>query len=324
MSKKLAFIAAWLGLSCLLWAGNRPKNHIVFAEIPPLTDIAVPAEKEPLFVKPYANFDLARVKECSGLEKSLRYADTIWTVSDSGNTPVAFALRSSGDVIVPLSSRKSYAGIRVTGTRNLDWECVALDEKGNLIIGDVGNNLSNRRNLCFYLVPEPNPAQDIVTPPRKKVSFYYPTQDDFPAGSRNYDCESCFALNGQIYFFTKHWSDTETILWRVDPSVETYQAAVPVARFDAKGMVTDAAVSPSRKRLAVLTYHGVWVFDLPARGKSGKIDETRFFTHAPAKFRRVAPPKEQWQLEGLAFLDEDTLLLASEQGALFRVPVAEL
>ena len=324
MRKTLAVVGAVLGIAGTLWGASRPKNHTVFAELPPLTAIAVPAEKEPLSLKPCAMFDTARVPECSGLEKSVRYADTIWTVSDSGNAPVVFALRESGDVVIPAAARKKYAGIRVTGTRNLDWECIALDEKGNLIIGDVGNNLSNRRNLCFYIVPEPNPAHDVVTPPRRKVSFYYPSQNEFPAVSRNYDCESCFALNGQIYFFTKHWSDTETVLWRVDPSVETYQAAVPVSRFDVKGMVTDAALSPSRKRLAVLTYHCVWVFELPGRGGNGKIDETKFFTHASAKFRRLAPPKEQWQLEGITFIGEDTLLIASEQGGFFRISVAEL
>lgn len=307
-----------------VFAAPRPANHTVFDEIPPLTAVDVPAEKEPLLIRPYARADISRLAECSGLAKSVHNPKAIWCISDSGNAPVVFAMNENGEVIIPVSARKNYTGIRVTGTRNLDWECLALDEKGMLIIGDVGNNMSNRRNLCFYLVPEPNPTRDIVTPQRRKVSFYYPTQNEFPAFSRNYDCEACFALNGQIYFLTKHWSDTETVLWRVDPDVESYQAAVPVARFDARGMVTDAALSPSRTRLAVLTYHGVWVFELPPPNALGKTDETRFFTFAPARFRRLSPPKEQWQLEGITFLDENTLVVSAEQGGLFRVPVADL
>lgn len=319
----LLFSAAFAGTLC---AVPRPANHTVRAQLPPLLKIefAAPADAEPLPIAPYAHIDTARIPECSALAKSARYSNAIWTLSDSGNAPAVFALRETGEIIMPAAMRERYAGITLTGTRNLDWECLTLDERGRLIVGDVGNNLSNRRNLCFYIVPEPNPAQDIVTPHRKKVSFYYPTQDEFPAVSRNYDCESCFALNGQIYFFTKHWSDTETVLWRVDPEVESYQAAVPVARFDARGMVTDAALSPSRRRLAVLTYHGVWVFELPSPDAAGKIDETKFFTNAPAKFRRFAAPAEQWQVEGITFADEDTLLVAAEQGGLFRIPVAAL
>lgn len=320
--------SVWSGLAFAgtLCAAPRPANHTVRATLPPLLKIetSVPADAEPLAIEPYAQIDTERIPECSALAKSARHGNAVWTLSDSGNPPVVFALRETGEIIMPASVRERYSGISLTGARNLDWECLTLDERGRLIVGDVGNNLSNRRNLCFYIVPEPNPAADIITPQRKKVSFYYPTQDEFPAVSRNYDCESCFALNGQIYFFTKHWSDTETVLWRVDPEVESYQAAVPVARFDARGMVTDAALSPSRRRLAVLTYHGVWIFELPPPDAAGKTDETKFFTHAPAKFRRLATPSEQWQIEGMTFADEDTLLISAEQGGLFRVSAKAL
>lgn len=307
------------------FAGTRPANHTVRAELPPLISPTILRDGlDPLEIKPTYFFDTKKIPESSGLARSSTYENVYWTLSDSENAPVVFALRSTGEIVFPATARENYEGIQVTGTRNIDWECLATDSAGRLIVGDVGNNYSNRRNLCFYIVPEPNPQKDVVTPPRKKISFYYPTQDEFPATSRNFDCESCFALNGQIYFFTKHWTNTETVLWRVDPEVEVYQAAVPVARFDVRGMVTDAALSPSRKRLAVLTYHGVWVFDLPPADADGKIDETKFFTHAPARCRRLAVPSEFWQIEGVAFDDEETLLIAAEQGVIFRVPVSEL
>lgn len=322
--KKLTtlFFAVAVGAGMLV-AAPRPKNHTVFATLPELTEIAVP-NAEPLVLTETERFDTKYVPECSALTKCSKRENTFWAISDSGNAPVLFAVQNSGEIVMPAAQRKGYAGIRVTGTRNLDWECLALDERGNLIIGDVGNNLSNRRNLCFYMIPEPSPSSDVITPHRKKVSFYYPSQNEFPSPNRNYDCESCFALNGQIYFFTKHWSDTESVLWRVDPTIESYQAAVPVVRFDARGMVTDAALSPSRRRLAVLTYHGVWVFELPEAGKNGKVDEKRLLTNAPARFRRILPPTEHWQVEGIAFVDDETLLLASESGVFFRVPVKEL
>lgn len=325
MRKKILFAAAFVATFAFagtLFAAPRPANHTVFAELPPLTKIAVPAASE-LEIFPFARLDTSRVKECSALAKSRRHANVVWTLSDSGNLPTVFAVRETGEVVLPAGSRGNYEGVRLTGTRNIDWECLTLDERGNLIVGDVGNNFSNRRNLCFYIVPEPSPSA-VVTPQRRKVSFYYPTQNAFPSPSRNYDCESCFALNGQIYFFTKHWTDTETVLWRVDPAIEAYQAAVPVARFDARGMVTDAAVSPSRHRLAVLTYHGVWVFGLPPADAAGKIDETKFFTSAPPLFRRLRVPAGDWQIEGITFADDETLLIAAEQGGLFRVPVADL
>lgn len=323
LKKISALVAVTLAVAGTLGATPRPKNHTVRADIPELTEVVAP-NLEPLVLSVFAEFDKRYIPECSALVMCTKRANTFWAISDSGCPPKLFAVQGTGEVVMPATNRNNYSGISVTGTRNLDWECLAIDESGNLIIGDVGNNLSNRRNLCFYIIPEPSPSSDIVTPHRKKVSFYYPSQDEFPALNRNYDCESCFALNGQIYFFTKHWSDTQTVLWRVDPTIESYQAATPVFRFDARGMVTDVALSPSRSRLAVLTYHGIWVFELPEVGKNGKVDEAHFFTHAPARFRRISAPAEHWQVEGVAFADEDTLLVAAESGVFFRVPVDAL
>ena len=89
-----------------------------------------------------------------------------------------------------------------------------------------------------------------------------------------------------------------------------------VARFDAKGMVTDASVSPDGKRLAVLTYRMVWVFNLPVTGET--------FFLGPAKVAPFSPPLLSWQVEGCAWLDAQTLLIGSEQGDLFKLPLSAL
>jgi hypothetical protein len=91
---------------------------------------------------------------------------------------------------------------------------------------------------------------------------------------------------------------------------------VKVGRFDALGMVTDASVSPDGARLAVLTYRFVWVFELPASGEA--------FFSGRALGAALSPPLLSWQLEGCAWADASTLLLASEQGDLFRLPLSSL
>jgi hypothetical protein len=89
-----------------------------------------------------------------------------------------------------------------------------------------------------------------------------------------------------------------------------------LARFDIGGMVTDACLSPDRTRLAVLTYRNVWVFDLPAIGED--------FFRGRAVQATLSPPVLSFQLEGCAWADPANLLLGSEQGDLFRVPLGEL
>jgi hypothetical protein len=81
-------------------------------------------------------------------------------------------------------------------------------------------------------------------------------------------------------------------------------------------MVTDACVAPDQKRLAILTYRNVWVFELPAVGED--------FFHAPAKAAPISPPLLSWQLEGCAWFNDQTLLLGSEQGDLFKLSLNAL
>lgn len=320
-SLKRCFVAlAIAGSAVFLSAANRPANHSKRAELPPLLAVEPPNSLPPLRLSASARHPKDLVSENSSLENCTKAPNAFWTINDSESGPYLFAITANGEILKPAFPSKRYRGILLKGRRNIDWEAVAADESGNLIIGDIGNNKSNRRNLCFYIVPEPDPA-DEKTKDSRKVSFYYPTQDSFPDPSRNFDCESCFALNGFIYFFTKQWTNTETVLWRVDPNTEAYQAAVPVARFNVRGLVTDTALSASRKRLAVLTYHAVWVFDLPEKDTRGKRDEQRFFEKP--RFRKIAVPFADWQMEGIAFLDEETLLISSESGALFRLPLSK-
>ena len=314
-------VSAFIAFAAALGAAGRPVNHTVRAELPPLLDVKPAHELPTLKLVPVARHPTSLIEENSSLENCGKRSNTFWTLNDSGSGPYLFAVSAEGKVIGTKSDAKPYRGIHLTGRRNIDWEALAADESGNLVIADIGNNESNRRNLCFYIVPEPDPYAE-KTGPSRKISFYYPNQDHFPDPMKNFDAESCFVLNGQIYFFTKHWTNTETVLWRVDPQTEAYQAAVPVARFDVRGLVTDAALSPKRDRLAILTYHSVWVFDLPERDARGNRDEKRFFQKP--RFRKIAVPITDWQVEGIAFLDDSTLLISSESGALFRLPLASL
>ncbi|MCR5183682.1 MAG: hypothetical protein K6B46_03170 [Opitutales bacterium] len=311
---KTAILCFWLfaGTALSVFAGTatRPANHRERCDLPPLT-IFETVKKGELKLVPVARHSKNPVCENSGLAPCSAGTRLFWTINDSGNEPKIFAIDLDGKVYGN--------GVKVTHRRNIDWECISRDTQGNLIIGDVGNNRSNRKNLVFYIVPEPKNVQNPpFTEEARKISFYYPSQDNFvPANNKNYDCESCFAADGNfIYFFTKHWADTQTVLWRVRTDTEAYQAAQPLLRFDAGGMVTDAALSPSQKKLAVLLYHGLWIFDVD----NTKTEPRERFFNNP-HFYKTTSPILDWQTEGVAFVDEKTLVISSESGALFCVPV---
>jgi hypothetical protein len=254
-------------------------------------------------LKPDGKIDPSLVVECSGLVQSLRYQGVFWALGDSG----------SGAVIAPVTARGSLAPgwdgpVRVEGWKNYDWEDLALDGRGNLIIADVGNNRGRRKQLMLHFVPEPKPGVSAVTPTRTLRVHY----EDQQVPSEDYDCEAVFCVDDRIFFLTKRHSDGHTVLYRLaGDSTRRSNPLRRVSSFDIGGMVTAADVSPDGKSVAVLTYTAVWVFDYDRRKGDifgGRARKSPFFA---------------WQSEALAFDGNDSLVVANEQGQLFRLSLSD-
>lgn len=297
-----------LGWSILLsvWAAGFSAELELVQRTPP----AMPAVE----LKAVAKLNLKQVPECSALWASTLHPGVFWTLSDSGNKPEIVPVRADGSSVIGPGG--PWLGVTLKGLKNTDWEALTADGQGNLILADVGNNLSRRKELAFYVFKEPAlGAKEVVE--LKKYLFSWPDQTVYPDPEISHDCEAAFFVRGKLYLLTKHRRDTLTDLWRADlPAVGEQATLTKVARFDAKGMVTDASVSPDGKRLAILTYRLAWVFDLPPTGEA--------FFQGPAKVAPLSPPLLSWQLEGSAWFDAQTLLLGSEQGDLFKLPLSAL
>ncbi|MEJ2717721.1 MAG: hypothetical protein P8182_11355, partial [Deltaproteobacteria bacterium] len=160
-------------------------------------------------------------------------------------------------------SFRKYDGTAVQGAKNVDWEDIAADDKGNLIIADIGNNNRTRRDLVLYIVQEPNPYKSGVTSVRSKVFFRYPRDKGKSSERKNFDAEAIFWARGHLYLLTKDWAGTGTRLYRFDSLRPlSMNPLALVGCFDFDGVVTAADVTPDGRRLAVLTYNAVWLFEV--------------------------------------------------------------
>lgn len=258
------------------------------------------------FLKPDGQISPTLLTECSGLVHSLRYNGVFWAHGDGG----------SGASIVPVTASGKLArgwtgAVRVEGCKNNDWEDIALDDKGNLIIADLGNNNGRRKQLMLHFVSEPKPGAVSVRPTRTLRVHYEDQKGDSP----DYDCEAVFSAGGRIYFLTKHRSDKRTRLYRLAGESTTRSNPLRlVGSFDVGGMVTAADASPDGKLVAVLTYTTLWVFSYDRA--SGSI-----FTKSES-VRRT--PIFAWQAEAVAWEGNDALVIANENGQLFRVALSSL
>ncbi len=90
------------------------------------------------------------ISESSGMAASRRTKDLFWTHNDGGNPAVIYALWENGTVL---------GQVCLTQAKNIDWEDMASFTWKNrhfLLIGDVGDNRSNRKKCTLYIVEEPS------------------------------------------------------------------------------------------------------------------------------------------------------------------------
>lgn len=264
---------------------------------------------KPIKLESFARIKANEVDECSGMVKSRQHSNAYWIHNDSGDQARIFAVNQQGEPIKP-ANMPEYRGIQIAGARNIDWEDITVDDSGTLIIGDTGNNDNRRQDLAIYLLAEPNPAESHVAL-AKKIHFYYPDQHEFPPEKRNFDAEAIFWANGKIYLLTKHRSDNNTKLYRFDSLLDS--AINPLTLLDSfniQGQVTAADASPDGRKLAVLTYHAIWMFE--------SVSGDDYF-HGNVHWL----PIQAGQCESICFFG-DTLMVSNEGGKLFRIPLKDL
>ena len=271
------------------------------------------------------------ISEMSGLEKSQQFDDVYWVHNDSGDEPRLFALDSQGKVIIPPfiqgnfhgedveEGKRPWPGLAVEVAANIDWEDIALSD-GMLYIADMGNNGNARRDLGIYVVSEPNPRAVLRTRPFQFIPVRYPDQASFPPEQWTFDSESIFVHEESIYIVTKHRGKG---IFELAPGANLYRlrdwrtdqinVLEKVDSHDDMFFVTASDLSPTGETLAVLGYTELWLFSEP--------DEEGKWLSGDVRRLRLDLPTTGI-VEAITWIDEETLLLGSEEGFWFQIKVA--
>jgi len=231
------------------------------------------------------------VPESSGLAPATP-AGTYYSFGDSGNPARLFHLDATGHLL----------GTIDVGAPNHDWESLSRDPKGNYYIGDCGNNNNDRRDLAIYRLRPEHPQQVGL------IRFSYPDQTAFPPAkpARNFDVEASLWHAGQVWLFTKDRGQQRTSkVYTVPDQPGTYVAKL-VTSLTIPGEVTDAALRADGHRLVLL-----------GRGELFVLDGNTWPDILKATPRRISLAGAG-QTEGATFKDDHTLLLTTEQGAVYE------
>lgn len=236
------------------------------------------------------------LKEVSGNEYVAK-TNSFWVLEDGGNSSKIYQLSLKGEIIHVLDIKK----------KNNDWEDIASDKKGNLYIGDFGNNDSYRKNLKILKISH----KDVFKQEAKvqEIEFEYENQEKFPPkkNDRFFDSESFFYFKKYIYIFTKSRVDGEygkTLLYKIPAKKGNHKAQL-IGYYnncdDEKCWITSADISPDGKTVVLLSQKNVLLFT------NFKNDD--FLSGYVKKIEL----KHSSQKEGVCFKDANTLLITDER-----------
>ena len=243
----------------------------------------------------------------------------IFGLNDSGNGPYIFAFDSGG------VGRGMW---EIVGAQNRDWEAASMGpcpgaspEASCLYIGDVGDNESRRSRLTVYRFPEPRALTLGESTPASPSPVDGVARLDFVYADRPHDVEALWVgRDGSVFLITKRrlldaqQRPRPALVFRVPPSAWDSSGTRTAELVDSLpiipgerpgGQITDAALSPDGKLLAVRTYVDVFVFAVDSGSGLPRHD-------IPPGYCSIAALREK-QGEGIGWWwDRHRLVLTSE------------
>jgi hypothetical protein len=181
----------------------------------------------------------------------------IWN-NDSGGSSALHASGADGKIIKTVS---------LNGFQNIDYEAMALGPcpdraaESCIYLGDIGDNREWRSSYRIGIFKEKDFWTKNSIMPMSVITYNYPNQ--------NFNAESMIVTpEGKIIVFTKNKSGVSRI-FEVSLNVEVKE----IGEIDVKkltgsegrnALLTDASLSPDRKRILLLTYDKIIEFDVSA------------------------------------------------------------
>ena len=219
-------------------------------------------------------------------------------LNDGGNAHKIYGVSSKGKIKKEIK----------INAKNHDWEDLTTDNKGNIYIGDFGNNHNKRKDLAVLKVNQ-HDLQNSKNTDIERIRFYFPDQQKFPPKKkqRYYDTESFFYYNDSLYLFTRSrvvGNFGKTSLFKI-PATKGNHAATFVSSFtfcsQLNCSITSAAMSDDKQKVVLLTSDTILLFT------DFKKDD---FLHGTLT---QYPLEHLSQKEGVCFKDRNTLYITDEK-----------
>ena len=185
-----------------------------------------------------------RITESSGLAVSVKHDDLAYTINDSGNAPIVFAVKISTGAVVGTTT--------ITGGDLVDTEAIAIDGDGELWVADTGDNEANRKDVALYALPEPGPGDHAVAAKRYPLTY--------PSGPADVETLLINPRTGAKGVVTKGLFAGELLALPSKLSEQGPNKAKLISN-EMPAMVTDGAMSAYGRFALLRSYSDVHLYD---------------------------------------------------------------
>jgi len=252
----------------------------------------------------------ARLNELSGLSESMRYPGYFWANNDSGDSLRCFLISPKGETVAVANLEKykniDTESLRVAGTPGHSF----------VYISDTGDNRARRKSVAIYRFAEPEIDlkkldQDLSLPCEQMILHY--------GDGTSTDAETLLIdKNQRIGIVTKSFLGSK--LW-ITPKPffageQTLQMAgiVPLEKWKRRDqkyslLFTDGAISNDGKRLALMTYTTVFIWNIPDGADLQTLSKVLL---APPDIEEDLPKLKQ--PESLSFTNDNSHIAVSSEG----------
>jgi len=187
----------------------------------------------------------AAATELSGLVASRSRRGVLWTHNDSGDSARLLAVTTRG---------ASVAEVALSGAENVDWEDIAIGAGGDLLVGDIGDNLAQRASVSVYRLDEPAAGATSAVATRYELRY--------PDGPRDAEALLFDRASASILIVTKSFGGEARIYVARRPSsraVTTLRRAGTVT-LGLGEAVTAGDVSRDGRTIALRSYDRAFVW----------------------------------------------------------------
>jgi hypothetical protein len=196
-----------------------------------------------------SHIDDGRIQESSGMAYSVRHPGLVYTMNDSGNRPMVYAIQVSTGKVV---GQTDLASLDLE-----DTESIAVDRHGRLWLGDLGDNDRDRDDVSIVSFEEPGPG---IAAPRALKR--YPVR--YSTGPSNVEAMMIYPTTGRVFLVSKRNEDGgKPNLFVLPQALKPGQPNVAASlNRPMPAGISDAAFTPDGRFALMKTAAGVVAYDV--------------------------------------------------------------